>query len=128
MFRDDWSRIADHIKTRSADQCVLHFLQLPIEDPFMETLPALATEGAIGSQLPFARSDNPIMSVVAFLAATVSPGVAAAAAQAALRHLTSDIKKAPTAAASADDAMDVDANAASSASAAHALNDLSVRD
>lgn len=39
------------------------------------------------SPIPFSQTDNPVMSVVAFLASVVNPGVAAAAAQAAIREL-----------------------------------------
>jgi SWI/SNF related-matrix-associated actin-dependent regulator of chromatin subfamily C len=95
MHSDDWAKVAAHVRTRTAEQCVLHFLRLPIEDPFLDTafppsgVPALDTAATTGA-LPFSRADNPIMSVVAFLAQAVSPGVAAAAAQAALRHLTQE--------------------------------------
>ena len=30
MFEDDWDRVADHVGSRSKDECVAHFLQLPI--------------------------------------------------------------------------------------------------
>ncbi|KAI8048382.1 hypothetical protein BDF22DRAFT_703091 [Syncephalis plumigaleata] len=35
MFEDDWNRISDHVRTKSREQCILHFLQLPIEEPFL---------------------------------------------------------------------------------------------
>src|SRR5436305_1110259 len=40
-------------------------------------------------RIPFSQADNPIMSVVAFLASVVNPGVAAAAAKSALKELSS---------------------------------------
>jgi SWI/SNF related-matrix-associated actin-dependent regulator of chromatin subfamily C len=86
MFDDDWSSIEEHVGTRSAQQCIQKFLALPIEDPY------LATEGAMGplrhGRIPFEQADNPVMSVVAFLAGVVSPGVAAEAAKTALYELT----------------------------------------
>lgn len=36
MFRDDWNNVAEHVGTRTQDECIMHFLKLPIEDPFME--------------------------------------------------------------------------------------------
>lgn len=99
MYDDDWNRIAEHVGSRSREECVLHFLKLPIEDPY-DVAPLKGTGGnaaaaaAVGdgaaqsAVMPFSRADNPVMSVVAFLAANVNPGVAAAAAKAALAELT----------------------------------------
>ncbi|KAJ1845517.1 SWI/SNF and RSC complex subunit Ssr2, partial [Coemansia sp. RSA 2703] len=86
MYDDDWNRIAEHVGQRSREECVLHFLKLPIEDPY-EVAP-LREARAQAAVTPFSRADNPVMSVVAYLAANVSPGVAAAAAKAALAELT----------------------------------------
>ncbi len=36
MFRDDWNKVAIHVGTRTQDECILHFLKLPIEDPYLE--------------------------------------------------------------------------------------------
>lgn len=91
MYDDDWSAIEEHVGTRSAQQCVRKFLALPIEDPY------LAAEGEMGplryGRIPFEQADNPVMSVVAFLAGVVSPGVAAEAAKTALHALTDGDKK-----------------------------------
>ena len=40
------------------------------------------------TQLPFEQADNPVMSIVAFLAGVVGPGVAAEAAKTAMKELT----------------------------------------
>uniref|UniRef100_A0A915JD80 SWI/SNF complex subunit SMARCC2 n=1 Tax=Romanomermis culicivorax TaxID=13658 RepID=A0A915JD80_ROMCU len=37
MYKDDWNKIADHVGTRTHDECILRFLQLPIEDPYLES-------------------------------------------------------------------------------------------
>ncbi|KAH9917638.1 Smarcc1 protein [Epithele typhae] len=91
LFDDEWSAIEDHVGTRSAQQCIRKFLQLPIEDPYIEA------EGDMGAlrfaRVPFEQADNPVMSVVAFLAGVVSPGVAAEAAKTALHELTDGDKK-----------------------------------
>lgn len=94
MYDEDWIKIAEHVGTRSKEQCVMHFLQLPIEDEYLDEPqaslgPLKFTSGVQGSAgLPFSKADNPVMSVVAFLASAVGPGVAAAAAQRALGELT----------------------------------------
>jgi SWI/SNF related-matrix-associated actin-dependent regulator of chromatin subfamily C len=88
MFDDDWFAIEAHVGTRSAQQCIRKFLELPIEDPY------LSSEGEMGAlryaRVPFEQADNPVMSVVAFLAGVVGPGVAAEAAKTALHDLTTD--------------------------------------
>ena len=86
MYDDDWSAIEEHVGSRSAQQCIRKFLELPIEDPY------LSSEGEMGvlryARVPFEQADNPVMSVVAFLAGVVGPGVAAEAAKTALHELT----------------------------------------
>ncbi|KAG0082025.1 hypothetical protein BGZ90_001041 [Linnemannia elongata] len=87
MYDEDWNLVAEHVGTRSREQCILHFLQLPIEDPYL----GAASERELGPlqyhRIPFSQADNPVMSVVAFLASVVNPGVAAAAAKSALKEL-----------------------------------------
>ncbi|KAG0696577.1 SWIRM domain-containing protein [Suillus ampliporus] len=91
MFDDDWSAIEDHVGTRTSQQCIRKFLALPIEDPY------IASEGDAGplrfGRIPFEQADNPVMSVVAFLAGVVGSGVAAEAAKAAMHALTDGAPK-----------------------------------
>lgn len=107
---DDWEKVAADVgDNKTRDQCVLHFLQLPIEEPILEhgynylgaekqtlgarappTHPSRITKHD-SSELPFIESKNPVMAQVAFLAQTVSPTVAAAAAQAALNTISKQI-------------------------------------
>ncbi|KAG2008515.1 Smarcc1 protein [Coprinopsis cinerea AmutBmut pab1-1] len=86
MYDDDWIKIEEHVGSRSAQQCLRKFLELPIEDPYINT------EGSMGplrfGRIPFEQADNPVMSVVAFLAGVVSPSVASEAAKTALHELT----------------------------------------
>jgi chromatin structure-remodeling complex subunit RSC8 len=35
MYEDDWEAVAYHVGTRSREQCIVKFLQLPIEDPYL---------------------------------------------------------------------------------------------
>lgn len=83
MFKDDWNKVSEHVGSRTQDECILHFLRLPIEDPYLEN-----TEASLGplayQPIPFSQSGNPVMSTVAFLASVVDPRVASAAAKAAL--------------------------------------------
>ena len=83
MYKDDWNKVCEHVGTRTQDECILKFLQLPIEDPYLE-----GNGSALGplayQPIPFSQSGNPVMSTVAFLASIVDPRVSSAAAKAAL--------------------------------------------
>ncbi|PKA59837.1 SWI/SNF complex subunit SWI3D [Apostasia shenzhenica] len=37
LFGENWNEIAEHVATKTKAQCILHFLQMPIEDPFLES-------------------------------------------------------------------------------------------
>ena len=83
MYKDDWNKVCEHVGTRTQDECILKFLQLPIEDPYLEGNSAAL--GPLAYQpIPFSQNGNPIMSTVAFLASIVDPRVSSAAAKAAL--------------------------------------------
>ena len=97
MYDDDWSKVSLHIGTRSKEQCIAKFLQIPIEDQYL-TSDGAADLGPLRYQagingVPFEGADNPVMSVVAFLANAVGPAVAAAAAQSALGELSQGLKR-----------------------------------
>lgn len=79
-FDDDWSQIAQHVGTRSAEECVMKFLQLEIEDKYLEdTTASLAGSSLDGGLQPINQTENPVLSVVAHLAQMTQPSVAAAA-------------------------------------------------
>lgn len=83
MYKDDWNKVSEHVGSRTQDECILHFLRLPIEDPYLED--SQASLGPLAYQpIPFSQSGNPVMSTVAFLASVVDPRVASAAAKSAL--------------------------------------------
>ncbi|XP_012991044.1 SWI/SNF complex subunit SMARCC1-like [Esox lucius] len=85
VYRDDWNKVSEHVGSRTQDECILHFLRLPIEDPYLED--SASSLGPLAYQpVPFSQSENPVMSTVAFLASVVDPRVASAAAKAALEE------------------------------------------
>lgn len=137
LFDEDWNSVSDHVGTRTREECVLKFLQLEIEDKYLEadagqhpgTDSAAASLGYLSSgRVPFAQADNPVMSVMGFLATLAEPSVTAAAAGKSVdelrRTLLEKLEKAPTAAEAGkgkekaaseiknEDAMDVDPNTA----------------
>jgi SWI/SNF related-matrix-associated actin-dependent regulator of chromatin subfamily C len=105
MFGDDWDRISEHVASRSREECISHFLQLPIEDEYLINEGGLGINGsstsAAGSartlgrvdKLPFSQPDHPVLSVVAFLASVVDPEVAARAASETVAEMTEQLKK-----------------------------------
>ncbi|EOR04766.1 hypothetical protein E3P89_01822 [Wallemia ichthyophaga] len=105
QYDDDWNSVAEHVGTRSRESCIAQFLQLPIEDPYLVAssntntnthrdaqFQGMASQGDLGplayGKFPFSQADNPVMSVVAFLASVVNPSVASAAAKASVGELS----------------------------------------
>ncbi|KAF1926969.1 SWIRM-domain-containing protein [Didymella exigua CBS 183.55] len=123
-FDEDWNRVADHVSTKTREQCVMKFLQLEIEDRYMEAdvpqgdgAAAAAAAAATPSakflrdldylsegRTPLHHADNPILSVVSFLAGLAPANVTEAAVASGRsvgemkRILQEKINKAPVAA------------------------------
>merc|ERR1719511_81447 len=99
MHKDDWNKVCEHVGSRTQDECILHFLRLPIEDPYLED--PENGGGALGplayQPIPFSSSGNPIMSTVAFLASVVDPRVASSAAKAAMEEFAKIKDEVPSA-------------------------------
>merc|ERR1712173_138204 len=99
MYKDDWNKVCEHVGSRTQDECILHFLRLPIEDPYLED--PESGGGALGplayQPIPFSSSGNPIMSTVAFLASVVDPRVASSAAKAAMEEFAKIKDEVPSA-------------------------------
>ncbi|GAA5832703.1 hypothetical protein JCM11251_005727 [Rhodosporidiobolus azoricus] len=96
MHGEEWDKVADHVGTRTKEQCIVRFLKLPIEDAFLESA-STTTQAQLGplqyAKLPFSKTDNPVLSVVAFLAAAVDKKVAAKAAGEAIEELEKNLKE-----------------------------------
>lgn len=82
LFDDDWVQVAQHVGTRSKEACLAKFVQLPIDENYNEEEGSSTStkvngsthgrEGDLGmlrfGRIPFEKADNPVLSVVAFLA------------------------------------------------------------
>jgi SWI/SNF related-matrix-associated actin-dependent regulator of chromatin subfamily C len=84
-YDENWDEVADYVVTRTKEECVVKFLQFEIEDKYLDAEPIKSSTGIsmLGSQqghLPFSQADNPVMSVIGFLASLTNPSVTAAAA------------------------------------------------
>ncbi|QUC20796.1 uncharacterized protein UV8b_05037 [Ustilaginoidea virens] len=98
-FDDDWGEIADHVGTRTREECVLQFLQLDIEEKYLDceapinAPTGLSMLGAQHGHLPFSQVDNPVMSVIGFLASLADPASTAAAAHKSAEELKRSLRK-----------------------------------
>jgi SWI/SNF related-matrix-associated actin-dependent regulator of chromatin subfamily C len=90
IYDEDWDQIGSHVGTRSREQCVLKFLQLPIEEPYVDPSTEKAVE--VSGVTPFSHADNPVLSVVAFLAGVVDMKIAAKAAGRGVDELKARLK------------------------------------
>lgn len=73
----DWYKVASEVGTKTPEQCVLKFLQLPIEDKFLYNGEGGKDLGPIkfAPHLPFSKSENPVLSTIAFLVGLVDPQI-----------------------------------------------------
>ncbi|ESZ95688.1 hypothetical protein SBOR_3908 [Sclerotinia borealis F-4128] len=87
---DDWTVVAEYVGTRTKEECVVKFLQFEIEDKYVDVEPSSTDKsdksigiGLLGPEngmLPFSQADNPLMSVIGFLASLTDPKITAASA------------------------------------------------
>ncbi|PYH93310.1 component of the RSC chromatin remodeling complex [Aspergillus ellipticus CBS 707.79] len=89
-FDDNWEQIAEHVGTRTKEECVMKFLQLEIEDKYLDDMPEVR---ASNGRDPINQSENPVLSVVAFLAQMAEPAVAAAAAGRSVEEIRKELRK-----------------------------------
>lgn len=104
LYDDDWNTIAEYVGTKTREQCIFYFLQLPIDEPYRES--EVENNHSSSSLLnhkrtPFSQADNPVMSILAFLASAIDPKIASAAADAAIACQESSKKR-------KEDDMDID--------------------
>ncbi|KAI4096333.1 MAG: hypothetical protein LQ344_001159 [Seirophora lacunosa] len=95
LFDDNWDSIADHVESRTREECVLKFLQLEIEDNYLESnTHEMPSYGPLDQgRLPFSRAENSVMTVVGFLAGMSEPEVAAAAAGRSVSAIRKSMQK-----------------------------------
>ena len=95
MHGEDWVRVASHVG-KPIESCILQFIQLPIDDGYVEQSHILLTQDRpFDKAAPFTNHINPIMSMVAFLSSHVSPSVGSAAASSVVKDLDSVIGTEP---------------------------------
>jgi SWI/SNF related-matrix-associated actin-dependent regulator of chromatin subfamily C len=105
---DDWNAVADQVQTKTREQCVMKFLQLEIEDKYLESdIPQADTGGGPSGRflrdleylaegrMPIFHGDNPILSVVSFMAGLAPANVTevAVAAKRSVNQMKEDLQK-----------------------------------
>ncbi|RMZ75031.1 hypothetical protein DV737_g5484, partial [Chaetothyriales sp. CBS 132003] len=91
-FDNDWAEIAKHVGTRTREECVVKFLQLDIQDEYVDEALATGSVRAWGDRYPISQAENPVMSVVSFLAQLADPKVVAAASSRSTEQMQKEIR------------------------------------
>ncbi|KAF3482779.1 RSC complex subunit RSC8 [Arthroderma uncinatum] len=94
-FDDNWHQISRHVGSRTPEECVMKFLQLEIEDKYLEDPVDGASSmlGAMGGREPVGQLETPVLSVVAYLAQMAEPTVTAAAAGRSVEEMRRELQK-----------------------------------
>ncbi|KAL1567222.1 SWI/SNF complex subunit SWI3C-like [Salvia divinorum] len=115
LYNENWTKIAEHVGSKSKAQCILHFVRLPLDGAPLDNINVPSTSGSSNlsndddhgrsepisngiclegedteSKFPFSSSGNPVMSLVVFLASALGPRVAAACAHVSLGSLSKE--------------------------------------
>lgn len=95
-FGADWYKVAKNVGNKSPEQCILRFLQLPIEDKFLygDGNGKGDNDNGLGPlkyapHLPFSKSENPVLSTIAFLVGLVNPKTVQSMTQRAIQSAES---------------------------------------
>ena len=93
-FDNDWAAVSKHVGTRTREECVMKFLQLDIQDQYLEEgiQKGSTSLRTLGGREPVTQAENPVMSVVSFLAQLADPKVVAAASSRSIEQIVSDMK------------------------------------
>ncbi|KAK5072966.1 SWI/SNF and RSC complex subunit Ssr2 [Lithohypha guttulata] len=91
-FDTNWDEVASRVGTRTREECVMKFLQLDIQDQYMEDGPGSIEYRALGGREPISQLENPVMSVVSFLAQMADPSVVSAASQRSVEQMTKELR------------------------------------
>lgn len=80
-FQNDWYKIANFVGNKSPQECIIKFLQIPIEDDFINIDKNELGLLRYASNFPISPVENPVISNLAFLTQIVDVEVAKAASK-----------------------------------------------
>ncbi|KAG9781965.1 SWI/SNF and RSC complexes subunit ssr2 [Exophiala dermatitidis] len=93
-FDDDWNQVSKHVGTRTKEECVLKFLQLDIQDQFLEdSALGASTMKFLSGRTPISQLENPVMSVISFLAQMTDPSVVTAATGRSIAAMQKELRR-----------------------------------
>lgn len=93
-FKNDWYKISEFVgNSKTPDDCIIRFLQLPMEDKFLEENKELLGPLKYVPNLSFSPNDNPIMSTLSFLVNMVDTDIAVAASNRAIKVMDKKLEK-----------------------------------
>ncbi|WCJ33877.1 SWI/SNF complex subunit SWI3D [Euphorbia peplus] len=61
LYKENWNEIAEHVATKTKAQCILHFLQMPIEDVFFDEDSDLVAPPKEATDLPALTEDTSVV-------------------------------------------------------------------
>lgn len=93
-FDNDWAAVSKQVGTRTREECVMKFLQLDIQDQYLEESTQNGTTSlrTLAGREPISQAENPVMSVVSFLAQLADPKVVAAASSRTTEQMLKEIR------------------------------------
>ncbi|KAH0900816.1 hypothetical protein HID58_040319, partial [Brassica napus] len=60
IFKENWSEIAEHVATKTKAQCMLHFLQMPIEDAFLDQIDNKDPSSKDTTDIAVSKDEKPV--------------------------------------------------------------------
>uniref|UniRef100_A0A6G3MFA4 SWI/SNF complex subunit SMARCC1 (Trinotate prediction) n=1 Tax=Henneguya salminicola TaxID=69463 RepID=A0A6G3MFA4_HENSL len=78
MYKDDWNKVSTHVGTRTQEECILEFIRLPIEDPYIDKS---YTQYLSSNTISFMKLENPVMCLISFLSVALDPQIASETAK-----------------------------------------------
>ncbi|KAF8112289.1 hypothetical protein N665_0065s0066 [Sinapis alba] len=61
IFKENWSEIAEHVATKTKAQCMLHFLQMPIEDAFLDQIDHKDPSTKDTTDIAVSKDEKPVL-------------------------------------------------------------------
>ncbi|CAH1757508.1 8897_t:CDS:2 [Entrophospora sp. SA101] len=58
LHGDNWNMVSQHVGTRSKEQCIVHFLELPVKDPLEFTKSSNTRLSSFDPYMPFSQTIN----------------------------------------------------------------------
>ncbi|KAI4295536.1 hypothetical protein L6164_035575 [Bauhinia variegata] len=61
LYKENWNEIAEHVATKTKAQCILHFVQMPIEDAFVDCSDDIEASFKENADAPATNNDSSVL-------------------------------------------------------------------